>query len=84
MERMIRKTARTLSALALAALLTASLTSCASPFSEHGEDVRGKIMNRDWREMHRKYDRYFLGVDWDDPYMDWKDESYATGPMHQH
>jgi hypothetical protein len=77
---MIRKTLRTLPALALLSLL---LGGCASPFSEHSYDVTDSWA-RDFNEMHRKWDRHVLGLDWDDPYHEWHDSKHASGPMHQH
>ena len=72
-----------LAAFALCAVAAFTLAGCASPFSTHAEDVQ-EAWARKANEAHRKYDRYILGLDWDDPYHDWHDESYATGPMHQH
>jgi hypothetical protein len=83
MDRMTRKTARSLSALAIAALLSATLSGCMSPFSKHAEDVTD-AWGHQAREAHRKWDRYVLGLDWDDPYHEWHDSSFASGPMHQH
>ena len=74
-------TGRRLSLIALA--FAASLTACVSPFSDHAQDVRSK-WERDAEEMHRKWDRYFMNLDWDDPWHDWEDESFARGPMHRH
>ena len=73
---------RRLSALLIVALLT-SLSACISPFHDHADDHMD-VFSRDAREAHRKWDRYFLNLDWDDPYHDWPDESFATGPMHRH
>lgn len=78
---MKRDALRRLVGLFLLALCFAPLTACVSPFSEHSKDHQA-VFQRDWNEAHRKYDRYFLNLDWDDPYHDWVDESYATGPMH--
>ncbi|MBM3985339.1 MAG: hypothetical protein FJ296_06590 [Planctomycetes bacterium] len=79
---MNRPASRRLSSLALAALLAAMLGGCVSPFSDHASDVHDA-----WAEKahnaHRKWDRYVLGLDWDDPNHEWHDESYATGPMHR-
>jgi len=67
---------------ALAAVIALTLAACASPFSEHAEDVQ-EAWARKAHNAHRKWDRYVLGLDWDDPYHEWHDESYATGPtMH--
>lgn len=65
--------------LALAASFALTLAACASPFSEHAEDVQ-EAWGRKANSAHRKYDRYILGLDWDDPYHEWHDASYATGP----
>jgi hypothetical protein len=75
---MTRRSALTV--LALVGALT--LSACASPFSEHAEDVH-QAWSRKARSAHRKWDRYVLGLDWDDPYHEWHDESYASGPMHR-
>jgi len=72
---------RRLSAV-LVVLLAGSVAACVSPFTEHAQDVKTK-WDRDFEAMHRKWDRYFLNLDWDDPWMDWKDESYARGPMNR-
>ena len=64
---------------ALAAVAALALAACASPFSEHAEDVHDAWAKKA-RSAHRKWDRYVLGLDWDDPYHEWHDESYATGP----
>ena len=66
--------------IALAAVTALSLAGCASPFSDHAEDVLDNWANKNARSAHRKWDRYVLGLDWDDPYHEWHDESYATGP----
>lgn len=76
---MMRRSFRSIALLALVALFTAG---CVSPFSDHGQDHRD-VIARQGSEAHRKWDRYFLGLDWDDPYHDWHDDSYATGPMHR-
>ena len=68
------------SAIALA--LLAFTTGCLSPFSGHGEDVLN-AWERAGNNAHRRYDKYVLGLDWDDPTIEWVDESYATGPMHR-
>ncbi len=60
----------------------APLSSCVSPFEPHGQDV-WDAWSADAREAHRKWDRYFMGLDWDDPYHEWHDESYASGPLHR-
>ena len=80
---MPRDVVRKLSSLLLALAVFATLGGCISPFSAHAEDHWDEISD-DAREAHRKWDRYFLGLDWDDPYHDWHDESYASGPMHHH
>lgn len=67
--------------VALAVVIT--LPGCLSPFSDHAKDHHDAFA-RDAREAHRKYDRYFLNLDWDDPYHDWHDESFASGPGHRH
>lgn len=69
--------------LALAVLLGATtLTGCRSPFSDHAKDVQ-QAWGRMARNMHRQWDRHFLGLDWDDPYHEWHDPSYSTiGPPH--
>jgi hypothetical protein len=69
------------SVLILVTLATIS-TGCLSPFSDHGDDVR-TAWARKGHQFHRRWDKYVLGLDWDDPTMEWKDESYATGPMHR-
>ena len=65
--------------IALVALAMSTLGGCVSPFSEHAKDHQ-EAFSRQAREVHRKWDRYFLGLDWNDPYHDWHDPSYATGP----
>jgi hypothetical protein len=67
--------------LVLVALLVSVLTGCLSPFSDHSADVQD-AWARKARDAHRKWDRYVLGLDWDDPYHEWHDESYASGTMH--
>jgi hypothetical protein len=70
----------TLRSIALATLGLALVSACASPFTDHGADVRdawGKKIER----AHRRWDRHFNGLDWDDPSHEWHDESYARGPM---
>lgn len=70
--------------LALATIATLiALPGCVSPFHEHGADTRD-VIARDVHDSHRKWDRYFLNFDWDDPYHDWHDESFASGPGHRH
>jgi hypothetical protein len=64
---------------ALAAVTALTLAACASPFSDHAEDVQDAWAQK-FHSAHRKWDRYVLGLDWDDPYHEWHDESYATGP----
>ena len=76
---MTRNTIR--ATLVLFACLTLS-TACVSPFSEHAVDVR-EAWVRKANNFHRKWDRYFLGLDWDDPYHQWHDPQYAAGPMHR-
>ncbi len=68
------------SAVALA--LLAFTTGCLTPFSDHGQDVRD-AWARKGNNAHRRWDKYILDLDWDDPRIDWADESYATGPMHR-
>ncbi|MGQ0552019.1 MAG: hypothetical protein ACT4PU_02230 [Planctomycetota bacterium] len=71
---------------ALTALLGLSVllpVGCMSPFSDHASDVH-QAWGRKATDAHRKWDRYVLGLDWDDPYHDWHDESFASGPMHGH
>jgi len=71
---MIRKTTR----FALLALACVTLTpACVSPFSDHAKDVRARWSERA-HNAHRRYDKYVLDLDWDDPYRDWHDESYAS------
>ena len=77
---MTRRRSRT--ALALVVLL-ACATGCVSPFEPHAQDVRNAF-GRQAESAHRKWDRYVLGLDWDDPRIEWVDPSYATGPMHDH
>jgi hypothetical protein len=79
---MTRTSSRRFASFALAALVAASLGGCVSPFSEHAEDVKDSFA-RSFNNAHRKYDRYFLNLDWDDPYHQWHDESYATGTQHR-
>ena len=67
---------------ALAFALLAFTTGCLSPFSDHGQDVRNAWAKKG-HEAHRRWDKYVLGLDRDDPTIDWEDESYATGPMHR-
>ena len=78
---MNRTSSRRLASLALLALICAPLGACVTPFSTHAEDVMEAWSNKA-HEAHRKYDRYILGFDWDDPYHEWHDDSYATGPSH--
>ena len=75
---MIRRRLSTLIVL----LLAVSLTGCILPFTEHSKDVTAK-WGKDLDAMHRKWDRYFLNLDWNDPWMDWHDESFASGPMNR-
>jgi hypothetical protein len=79
---MNRPASRRLAPLALAALLAAMLGGCVSPFSDHASDVH-EAWAKKANDAHRKWDRYVLGLDWDDPDHEWHDESYATGPMHR-
>ncbi len=79
---MNRTPSRRLAPLALALLLAAALGACASPFSDHADDVH-EAWAKKANDAHRKWDRYVLGLDWDDPNHEWHDESYATGPMHR-
>jgi len=69
-----------LSRLACCSLAALALAGCVSPFSAHAEDVKA-AWARKARDAHRKYDKYILGLDWDDPYHQWHDESYASGPL---
>ena len=78
---MNRSTSRRLASLALIALACAPLGACVTPFSEHAKDI-GEAVSDQAREAHRKYDRYFWNLDWDDPNHVWHDESYASGPGH--
>ncbi len=66
--------------VALVIALCVALGACVSPFSTHAEDHWDKF-SKDAEQVHRKWDRYFLNLDWDDPYHDWHDESFARGPM---
>lgn len=79
---MNRHPSRRLASVALVAILAACLGACVSPFSTHADDVHD-AWGRKARDAHRKWDRYVLGLDWDDPYHEWHDESYASGPMHR-
>ncbi len=76
------RNARRLALPVFALLIATALTGCVSPFSDHSEDVQD-AWARQARNAHRKWDRYVLGLDWDDPYHEWHDESYAQGPMHR-
>jgi hypothetical protein len=80
---MTRPKSRRVATYALALLVFAPLGGCVSPFSPHADDVTDAFAVK-FRDMHRKYDRYILGLDWDDPYHQWHDESYATGSIHSH
>ncbi|RKY21940.1 MAG: hypothetical protein DRQ55_02635 [Planctomycetota bacterium] len=71
---------KTLCSLLLVTLGLTLVTACASPFSGHGADVRA-AMNKKIERAHRRFDRHFYGLDWDDPTHEWHDESYARGPM---
>ena len=79
---MTRPSTRRIATLALLALLVSPLGGCVTPFSDHAEDVTDAWAEKA-RNAHRKWDRYVLGLDWDDPNHEWHDESYATGPMHR-
>ena len=68
--------------LAVLITLTAT-TACVTPFSSHGKDVRD-AMGRQANNAHRRWDKYVLGLDWDDPTIEWHDPSYATGTLHRH
>ena len=78
---MTRLLPRLLPSLALVALCALPLSGCASPFSDHADDVKDAWAAKA-RDAHRKWDRYVLGLDWDDPNHEWHDDSYAAGPMH--
>jgi len=78
---MIRHILRRLPLIALIFAMAVPMGGCISPFSDHAKDVHA-AWERKARNAHRKWDRYVLGLDWDDPYHEWHDESYATGPMH--
>ena len=80
---MTRSTSRRCAAFALALVVFAPLGGCVSPFTPHAEDVTDAFAVK-MHDMHRKYDRYILGLDWDDPYHQWHDESYASGSIHSH
>ena len=67
---------------ALLLVLTVT-TGCVTPFSDHGKDHRAAMM-RKFDNAHRRWDKYVLGLDWDDPTIEWHDPSYATGTMHRH
>ena len=75
-------TAKTFRRTAVALALLAFTTGCLSPFSDHGQDVRN-AWARKGHNAHRRWDKYVLDLDWDDPRIEWVDESYATGPMHR-
>lgn len=77
---MPRKTLRSL--LILCACLTL-VTGCLTPFSAHGDDVSAS-WGRQLENFHRRWDRYINNLDWDDPSIDWKDESYARSSMRLH
>ena len=77
---MTRSKSRRFATLALVVLMGSALGACTSPFSEHSEDIKEAWASKA-RDAHRKWDRYVMGLDWDDPYHTWHDESYATGPM---
>ena len=74
---MPRKTVRAV--LVLCAGLTL-FTGCLVPFSDHADDVTASWA-RGAERAHRRWDRYFNNLDWDDPSIEWQDESYARGPM---
>lgn len=73
-------TRRKLRGITLALLGLTLVTGCESPFSAHGDDVRAAYAKK-LHSAHRRWDRYFNGLDWDDPSVEWHDESYARGPM---
>jgi len=73
---MPRKTIRAV--LVLCAGLTL-FTGCLA-FSDHSEDIYSE-WNKGAERAHRRFDRYFHNLDWDDPSVEWHDESYARGPM---
>ncbi|MCB9899159.1 MAG: hypothetical protein H6825_14235 [Planctomycetes bacterium] len=75
-------TAKTLRSSLVLALGMVLLGGCVTPFSDHAADVRNAWAKRA-NEAHRRWDRYVYDLDWDDPTIDWVDESYATGPMHR-
>lgn len=64
---------------ALAVLGLSLLSACTSPFSPHAQDVRD-AWERKIERAHRRWDRHFNGLDWNDPAHEWHDESYARGP----
>lgn len=68
---------QTLRNFAIALLGLTLVTGC---FSDHASDVRS-AWNKKIVRAHRRWDRYFNGLDWDDPTHEWSDESYARGPM---
>lgn len=76
---MARKTLRSF-ALATLGLSILTLTGCLSPFSDHAADVRD-AWEKKIERAHRRWDRHFNGLDWDDPTHEWHDESFARGPM---
>lgn len=64
------------------ALALLALPACVSPFTEHAADVRS-AWEAKLHSAHRRWDKYVLGLDWDDPYHEWHDARYASGPMHR-
>ena len=78
---MTRHLIRRLSLIVLAAAIAVPGSRQQSA-SEFAKDVHAAWAKKA-RNAHRKWDRYVLGLDWDDPYHEWHDESYATGPMHR-
>jgi len=66
----------------LALLVVTVLPGCVLPLGsgeDHWRDY-GSVIAREYRDGHRKFDRYFMNLDWDDPYFEWHDDSYATMP----
>jgi hypothetical protein len=74
---MPRKTIRAVVVLGAALTL---FTGCLTPFSDHSKDITTE-WGKGFERAHRRFDRYFHNVDWDDPSVEWHDESYARGPM---
>lgn len=69
--------------LLAALLLVVVSTGCVTPFSDHGKDIRSAWAKKA-NSAHRRWDKYVLGLDWDDPTHEWHDPSYASGTMHRH